>query len=32
LKNFILPGGSALVAQAHVCRSLARAPSGGVSS
>jgi cob(I)alamin adenosyltransferase len=32
LKNFILPGGSALVAQAHVCRSLARAASGGVSS
>ncbi|QXH52479.1 cob(I)yrinic acid a,c-diamide adenosyltransferase [Pseudomonas fakonensis] len=25
LKNFILPGGSALVAQAHVCRSVARA-------
>ncbi|MGG7598674.1 cob(I)yrinic acid a,c-diamide adenosyltransferase [Pseudomonas sp. WC1] len=25
LKNFILPGGSALVAQAHVCRSQARA-------
>ncbi|MFK3772857.1 cob(I)yrinic acid a,c-diamide adenosyltransferase [Pseudomonas sp. NPDC089406] len=25
LKNFILPGGSALVAQAHVCRSGARA-------
>lgn len=25
LENFILPGGSALVAQAHVCRSLARA-------
>ncbi|MES2820610.1 MAG: cob(I)yrinic acid a,c-diamide adenosyltransferase [Pseudomonadota bacterium] len=25
LKNFILPGGSALIAQAHVCRSLARA-------
>jgi cob(I)alamin adenosyltransferase len=24
LKNFILPGGSALIAQAHVCRSLAR--------
>lgn len=24
LKNFILPGGSRLVAQAHVCRSLAR--------
>lgn len=24
LKNFILPGGSALVAQAHVCRSFAR--------
>ncbi|WP_438282778.1 cob(I)yrinic acid a,c-diamide adenosyltransferase [Pseudomonas alabamensis] len=24
LENFILPGGSALVAQAHVCRSLAR--------
>ncbi|MCU9946637.1 cob(I)yrinic acid a,c-diamide adenosyltransferase [Pseudomonas sp. PDM13] len=24
LKNFILPGGSALVAQAHVCRSAAR--------
>lgn len=24
LKNFILPGGSALTAQAHVCRSLAR--------
>ena len=24
LKNFILPSGSALVAQAHVCRSLAR--------
>jgi cob(I)alamin adenosyltransferase len=25
LENFILPGGSRLVAQAHVCRSLARA-------
>ena len=25
LKNFILPGGSTLVAQAHVCRSVARA-------
>ncbi|MFT0866996.1 cob(I)yrinic acid a,c-diamide adenosyltransferase [Pseudomonas sp. CAM1A] len=25
LKNFILPGGSTLVAQAHVCRSAARA-------
>ena len=25
LKNFILPGGSMLVAQAHVCRSAARA-------
>ncbi|ATB66380.1 cob(I)yrinic acid a,c-diamide adenosyltransferase [Pseudomonas mosselii] len=25
LKNFILPGGSMLVAQAHVCRSVARA-------
>jgi cob(I)alamin adenosyltransferase len=24
LENFILPGGSALIAQAHVCRSLAR--------
>lgn len=24
LKNFILPGGSRLVAQAHICRSLAR--------
>ncbi|HLD64470.1 MAG TPA: cob(I)yrinic acid a,c-diamide adenosyltransferase [Pseudomonas sp.] len=24
LKNFILPGGSTLIAQAHVCRSLAR--------
>ncbi|WP_454256063.1 cob(I)yrinic acid a,c-diamide adenosyltransferase [Pseudomonas sp. Marseille-Q8238] len=24
LKNFILPGGSRLIAQAHVCRSLAR--------
>jgi cob(I)alamin adenosyltransferase len=24
LKNFILPGGSALIAQAHMCRSLAR--------
>ena len=24
LKNFVLPGGSRLVAQAHVCRSLAR--------
>ena len=24
LKNFILPGGSSLVAQAHVCRSAAR--------
>jgi len=24
LKNFILPGGSSLIAQAHVCRSLAR--------
>ncbi|MNF69336.1 Cob(I)yrinic acid a,c-diamide adenosyltransferase [compost metagenome] len=24
LKNFILPGGSRLVAQAHVCRSFAR--------
>ncbi|MFS6920215.1 cob(I)yrinic acid a,c-diamide adenosyltransferase, partial [Pseudomonas aeruginosa] len=30
LKNFILPGGSRLVAQAHVCRSLARGgPPGG---
>ncbi len=24
LENFILPGGSVLIAQAHVCRSLAR--------
>ena len=24
LENFILPGGSSLIAQAHVCRSLAR--------
>jgi cob(I)alamin adenosyltransferase len=24
LENFILPGGSALIAQAHICRSLAR--------
>jgi cob(I)alamin adenosyltransferase len=24
LENFILPGGSMLIAQAHVCRSLAR--------
>jgi cob(I)alamin adenosyltransferase len=24
LENFILPGGSTLIAQAHVCRSLAR--------
>ncbi|MER8149858.1 ATP:cob(I)alamin adenosyltransferase, partial [Acinetobacter baumannii] len=24
LENFILPSGSALIAQAHVCRSLAR--------
>jgi cob(I)alamin adenosyltransferase len=24
LENFILPGGSALIAHAHVCRSLAR--------
>ncbi|MDF9774825.1 ATP:cob(I)alamin adenosyltransferase [Pseudomonas baetica] len=24
LENFILPGGSALIAQAHVCRSVAR--------
>ena len=24
LENFVLPGGSALIAQAHVCRSLAR--------